>query len=288
MKRAPLILLIVIVAGLAAGLGWWLLHRQAPSTALTLYGNVDLREVDLAFNNNERVAQELVEEGDHVHKGQLLARVDTSRLTPQVAQAAANVEMDRVNLANAKIQFNRMSALWNGSGGRAVSRQDFDNAKATLDAAAAKVDADEAQLVFLQQQLKDAALYAPVDATIRSRVMEPGDMASPTRAIYTLAVTDPKWVRVYVAETDLAKIHPGMRTDVRVDAYPNRGFPGWVGFVSSVAEFTPKNIETEDLRTSLVYEVRVFVHDPNDDLRLGMPATVAIALPPSGEPRRHL
>jgi HlyD family secretion protein len=175
--------------------------------------------------------------------------------------------------------------LWSGSGGRAVSRQDFDNAKATFDVAAAKVDADDAQLALLRQQLKDAELYAPVDATVRSRVMEPGDMASPTRAIYTLAVTDPKWVRVYVAETDLAKIHPGMKADVHVDAYPNRGFPGWVGFVSSVAEFTPKNIETEDLRTSLVYEVRVFVHDPDDDLRLGMPATVNIALPPLARSR---
>jgi HlyD family secretion protein len=106
--------------------------------------------------------------------------------------------------------------------------------------------------------------------------MEPGDMASPTRPVFTLAVTDPKWVRVYVAESDLPKVHPGMRAGISVDAFPKRRFQGWVGYVSSVAEFTPKNIETEELRTSLVYEVRVFVQDPNDDLRLGMPATVHI------------
>jgi HlyD family secretion protein len=282
MKRAPLILLIVIVAGLAGGMGWWWLHRETPANALTLYGNVDLREVDLAFNNSERIVEELVQEGDHVHRGQLLARVDTSRLAPQVAQAAANVEMDAVNRANAKRQADRMANLWNASGGRAVSRQDFDNAKASLDAASAHQDADAAQLALLRQQLKDSELLAPSDATVRSRVMEPGEMASPARAVYTLAETDPKWVRVYVAETDLAKIHPGMRADVSVDAFPGHAFPGWVGFVSSVAEFTPKNIETEDLRTSLVYEVRVFVHDPGDDLRLGMPATVRIALPAPG------
>jgi|SRR5580704_6413431 HlyD family secretion protein len=278
MKRAPLILLIAIVAGLAGGLAWWLTHRTGPTTELTLFGNVDLREVDLAFNNNERIADELVDEGDGVHRGQLLARVDTGRLTPQVAQAGANVEVDTVNLANARRQYDRMSNLWRSSGGRAVSKQDLDTAKATMDAAAAHEDADEAQAKLLRRQLADAELFAPSDATVRSRIMEPGEMASPARPVFTLAVTDPKWVRVFVAEPDLGHVHPGLRAGITADAFPGRIFPGWVGFVSSVAEFTPKNIETEDLRTSLVYEVRVFVRDPSDDLRLGMPATVHIAL----------
>lgn len=279
MKRAPLILMILVLLAAAGGAVWWLTHRQAPQTELLLYGNVDLRQVDLAFNNSERIAQVLVEEGNHVRRGQLLARVDTSRLEPQVTQAAANVEVDSVNLANAKRQYDRLASLWRASGGRAISRQDFDNAKATMDMAAAKKDADTAQLSLLRQQLRDSGLFAPADATVRSRILEPGEMASPGRAVFTLAVTDPKWVRVYVAEPDLPRVHPGMSATVSVDAFPDRMFPGWVGFVSSVAEFTPKNIETQDLRTSLVYEVRVFVKDPGDALRLGMPATVHIPLP---------
>jgi HlyD family secretion protein len=171
-----------------------------------------------------------------------------------------------------------MASLWSSSSGQAVSRQDFDNAKAALDSAAAHEDADEAQLALLRQQLNDAQLLAPTNATVRSRIMEPGEMASPSHAVFTLAVTDPKWVRVYVAEPDLGHVHPGARASVSVDAFPGRVFPGWIGFVSSVAEFTPKNIETSDLRTSLVYEVRVFVNDPQDDLRLGMPATVHVSL----------
>lgn len=278
MNRAPWILLAVIAVGAAAALAWWFLSRPAPQTELVLYGNVDLRQVDLAFNNNERIADVLVEEGDRVKRGQTLARVDTSRLNPQLAQAIANVEVDKVNVANAKRQYDRLSSLWNVSGGRAISKQDFDNGKATMDAAAAKEDADEAQAALLRQELKDAQLMAPANATVRSRILEPGEMAAPSKAVFTLAITDPKWVRVYVAEPDLPKVHPGMRARVNVDAFPDRAFPGWVGFVSSVAEFTPKNIETEDLRTSLVYEVRVFVNDPSDALRLGMPATVHIPL----------
>jgi len=117
-------------------------------------------------------------------------------------------------------------------------------------------------------------LVAPMAATVRSRLVEPGDMASPQKPAFSLAITDPKWVRAYVSETDLGHVRPGMKATVMVDAFPGRGFPGWVGFISPVAEFTPKTVQTPDLRTSLVYEIRVFVKDPGDELRLGMPATV--------------
>ena len=85
-------------------------------------------------------------------------------------------------------------------------------------------------------------------------------------------------VRAYVSEPDLGKLRPGTVATVTVDSFPERHFEGWVGFVSPVAEFTPKAVQTEELRTSLVYEVRVFVKDPADDLRLGMPATVHLPL----------
>jgi HlyD family secretion protein len=108
--------------------------------------------------------------------------------------------------------------------------------------------------------------------------MEPGEMASPQRTVFALAITDPKWVRVYVAEPDLGKIRHGMPAGVSVDSFPDRRFEGWVGFISPVAEFTPKSVQTEELRSSLVYEVRVFVKDPDDNLRLGMPATAYLQI----------
>src|SRR5688572_30898280 len=113
-----------------------------------------------------------------------------------------------------------------------------------------------------------------MDAVVRTRVMEPGEMASPQRPVFSLAITDPKWVRAFVSETDLGKIQQGVTAAIAVDSFPDRRFEGWIGFISPVAEFTPKTVQTEELRTSLVYEVRVFVKDPSDELRLGMPATV--------------
>jgi HlyD family secretion protein len=280
MKAAlRIVLLLLLLAAAAAAAWWWYTQREQPRSELTLYGNVDLREVDLAFNNNERIAQVLVTEGDRVHAGQVLARVETSRLAPQVMQAQANVALDAVNLANAGDQYRRDLALSRNSGGRGVAQQDVDNAKAAFAAQSAKRDADAAQLTLLRQELSDAQLVAPSAATVRTRIMEPGEMASPTRPVFSLALTDPKWVRVYVSETDLGLVHPGASAAVTVDAFAGRRFPGWIGFVSPMAEFTPKTVETPDLRSSLVYEVRVFVKDPDDVLRLGMPATVHIALP---------
>jgi membrane fusion protein PltH len=81
-----------------------------------------------------------------------------------------------------------------------------------------------------------------------------------------------------VSETNLGMARTGARAFVMVDSFPGRQFEGWIGFVSPVAEFTPKTVETEELRTSLLYEVRVFVNDPNNDLPLGMPATVRLPL----------
>jgi HlyD family secretion protein len=318
---------------LVAAALWWFMGRHRERTELALYGNVDLRQVELPFNGSERIAAVLVQEGDRVKQGQLLARLETSRLVPQmakaeadaaaqqqvvdrlhhgnrpeeIAQARANVDSAAADAANARAQYDRLHALSDSSSGRAVSRQDMDAAKAALDTADARLAvnqkalalelagprredvaqgeaqlrADQAQLALLQQQLKDADLLAPLDAVVRSRIVEPGEIASPQKSAFTLAITDPKWVRAYVGETDLGVVHEGMAAAVTVDAFRERRFPGWVGFISPVAEFTPKSVQTAELRSSLVYEIRVFVHDPGDELRLGMPATVHLSLTPA-------
>ena len=99
-------------------------------------------------------------------------------------------------------------------------------------------------------------------------------MASSAKPVFSLAIYSPKWVRAYVNETDLGKVKPGEQAFVMIDSYPDRKIPGQVGFISSVAEFTPKTVQTPDLRTNLVYEVRILVDDKDNVLRLGMPAPV--------------
>ena len=328
MKRRFLIGGLIAVSLIIAFVAWRLMQGESDPMHLTLYGNIDLRQVQLSFNNSERIAAVLVQEGDRVRQGQLLARLDTARLEPQlaqaeaqaaaqlqvvkrlrsgsrpeeIAQARANLQAAQADLANARQQYERWKSAAEISAGRAVRQQDVDNARTavqvaearlavvqkTLDLAIAgprreeineneaRLKAVEAQASVLRQQLKDAQLIAPVDAVIRTRVMEPGEMASPQRPVFALAIIDPKWVRAFISEPDLGKIKPGMPAAVVVDSFAGRRFGGWIGFISPIAEFTPKTVQTEELRTSLVYEVRVFVKDPDDELRLGMPASVYV------------
>lgn len=319
---------MVLAGVLLAALGgvWWLADGHQGPKAIVLYGNVDLRQADLPFNASERVTEVLVQEGDHVKLGQVMARLDPTRIAPQVAKAEADVAaaqqvvnrlhagsrpeeiaQGRANVlsaeadaANARRQYDRLVELARSSSGRAVSRQDLDSARAAVDVADAKravnrkaldlqvagprkediaqaeaqLKADEAQLALLRRQLADTELHAPLDGVVRSRLVEPGEIVSPQKAAFTLAITNPKWIRAYIAEPDLGSVREGLAASVTTDAFPSRAFDGWVGFISPMAEFTPKTVQTEELRSSLVYEIRVFVKDPADQLRLGMPATV--------------
>ena len=338
MKRRQIIIVaILVVLAVAGWVGWRLVRNTGPKDALTLYGNVDLRQVELAFNDSDRIDAVLAQEGDRLRPGQVVARLDVRRLQPQmavvaaqteaqsavverlhagnrpeeIAEARASVAAAQADAVNAAAHFARTRSLFGAADGQAVvSQQDVENAQAAADAAAAKLSlqqkaldlevagprrediaqaeaqlrASQAQLAVLNRELADAALVSPVAGVVRARQMEAGEMASPQRPVYTIAVTDPNWVRAYVGEADLVRLKAGAPAAVAVDGFPHRTFQGWVGFISSVAEFTPKTVQTTDLRTSLVYEVRIFVKDPGDDLRLGMPATVSLRLAPASAP----
>ena len=175
MTRARLVIAVVLAAALVGAL-LWLLHPRKAADELVLYGNVDLRQVELAFNGSERVVQVLAAEGDRVSRGQVLARLDTGRLGPQAAQAAAQVaaqqqavdrlragsrpeEIDqaKANLAAAQAEATDAAAkaargetLFKASGGKALSRQELDDAKAASAAAAARVAASQQSLRLAQ------------------------------------------------------------------------------------------------------------------------------------------
>jgi HlyD family secretion protein len=334
MKKKLLGLVIVIIAIAAA---FWLLHRPSHDpNRLTLYGNVDIRQISLAFDGSDRIAQLLVEEGDRIRAGEVVARLDTRTLTLQLSQAKAEVgarEQALLRLRNgtrpeeikqaqaqeraaqadadlAEQQWNRLREIAGDTAGRGVSREALDGATSKLRVARARLESQKqalqlaqrgpraediaetsaaleaarAQAALLQHRLDLAELKAPRDAVVRARLLEPGDMASPQRPVYTLALDDPKWIRAYVDESDLGRVKPGMTAQVVTDGSPDQPIAGTVGFISSVAEFTPKNVQTPALRTSLVYEIRVRVADPDNRLRLGMPATVRIDTGSSEKP----
>lgn len=331
-RRKILIAILVAAAlGVAGAAGWYFSDKgSADDHALKLYGNVDIRQVQLAFNGSERIVTMQAREGDQVKKGQLLATMDKVRLAnnvdlqraqlaaqqqqvarleagsrpEEISKARADVEVARIAADNAAQTYQRQKEL---VAKHFVAQQQADDARAAADAAQARYQsllatlrlakmgprkediaaakamlrANQAALDVARKALADASLYAPENGIIQERILEPGDMAAPQRPVYTLALTNPVWVRAYVPGPDLGKIQPGMRAEVSTDSFPGKNYRAWVGYISPTAEFTPKSVETTEVRSSLVYQVRIFVCNPQGELRMGMPATVTIQL---GEP----
>lgn len=327
-KRILLLLILLIVVAGGSAFWWWRSGQEEKlGNDLVLYGNVDIRQVELAFNGSERIATMLMQEGDRVKQGDLVATLEKDRLEAAVASAEAQVKAQEQVVArllagsrpqeiqkaraekeaaeaearNTKQIYERRQPLVKQD---AISKEQTTIAKNNAEAAEAKLRAAQevldlavigprkediaaaqatlkayrAELAFERQRLIDADLYAPSVGVIQDRILEPGDMASPQRAVYTLALTDPIWVRAYVAEPQVGRLWLGMSATVETDSYPGKQYKAWVGFISPTAEFTPKTVETTELRTRLVYQVRIFVCNPRNELRLGMPATAIVPL----------
>jgi HlyD family secretion protein len=320
------IVLLAVIAAVVFGIRWQKGREDAGAGGeLKLYGTIDIRDASLAFTEQERISEVLVEEGERIDAGQVLARLKTDRLAAQIAEVKAKIaaQQEMVNqlkagsraqeIAQARAQVTARTAdvrhaegnlqrIEKTSGTGATSDQALDDARSRLEVARANLkaaessldlalegprkedisaaekslEALEAGLSLLNVRLSDMALTAPASGIIQSRILEPGEMAGPAKPVLTLALTDPKWARVYVSEPDLGRISSGIAADVYSDSFPGEAIKGWVGFISPTAEFTPKTVQTEELRTKLVYEVRVFVKDPEDRLRLGMPVTVRV------------
>ena len=328
-KRKGLVLMLVL---LMLGLGGWLYHQHvqtmemAAAHELKLSGNVDVREISLAFRQSDRIAELFADAGDTVKKGQVLARLDTHELQLARNEAAAKLAAQQSSLdklyhgnrseeiqqAQEKVRaakatadyaagvYSRRQQIYDSVEG--VSTQELDSARSQADAANAQAaeaeqalreliagprseDVSQAEytLQALQEELSrqdyllsQYELLAPADGVIRSRLLEVGDMAGAAAPVFKISLLDKKWVRVYVKETDLGKIYEGQDAQVYIDSQPEKPLTGQVGYIASTAEFTPKTVQTDDLRTALVYEVRIYVDDENNVLRLGMPATVRI------------
>jgi len=335
MNKKVIAVVLVVIAVVIIGFGVWKYNnKNQKDNVLTLYGNVDIRQVSLAFEQSGRIEKLLVQEGDKVKAGQLLATLNTNALHIQAKQAQAQLKAQqeaivkqdvgarpeeitqaKAQLASAEAELDktnknlqRLQILVSSTDGRAISQQELDYAKSNKDSAEAAVrerqanleliikgarqedrEATKAQyevikanLDLINYNLAQAELKSPVNAVVRARLQEVGDMTTAQKAVYTLALTDPKWIRVYVNEQDLSSIKMGGTAQVIRDSDPNQPINGKIGYISSVAEFTPKTVQTEEIRTTLVYEVRVYVNDPNDQLKMGQPVTVKVPLA-SGE-----
>lgn len=322
MMATRLLIAALLVAGAAAL--WWV-NRPEPvhPDQLELFGNVDIRQVDLSFRVAGRLEQVLVDEGDAVSAGDTVATLEEADFTDavgfaeaqlaaqqatldallagsrpeEIAQAEADVEQARAALRFAQSTLDRQATL---------AERDFtpfqvlDEAQMQVDlartrlqaalatlalvesgpreeeirAARAQRDALAVSLELARRRLADTALIAPNDGRILTRVREPGAVIGAGEPVFTLSLNSPVWIRAYVEEPDLGHVVPGSVARVTTDS--GYAYEGRIGFVSPTAEFTPRSVQTRELRTSLVYRVRIVVDNPDAGLRQGMPVTVQI------------
>ena len=218
----------------------------------------------------------------------------------EVEQARARLASARAALAECERQLARQRSLVPEG---AAPQRALDAAHTARDQAAAQVRVAEeqcramtagfrkeevaesdAQLRQAQAQartarlaLQDALLRAPSEGIILTRAIERGTMVQNGTPAFSLSLTHPVWVRAYVAEPQMGRFAPGTRVTLHTDSRPGKGYRGVVGFLSPTAEFTPKSVETADLRTSLVYRLRIAVEDADAQLCQGMPVTVRLA-----------
>ncbi len=240
---------------------------------ITLYGNVDVRQVDIGFRVSGQVKQLIFEEGDKVPEGTLMCEMDDTPYDSKLKETLAVAEAVKANLDNAEVLLNRRLEL---IGIGAVSQEDLDNTQAKRDQLTADYEAAQANIEIAKDNLAYTKAYAPTNGIILTRIREPGTVVNPADPVYTLSVSSPVWIRAFVNEPELGKVHYGMVAEVYTDT--GRKYSGTVGFISPVAEFTPKTVESTQLRTDLVYRIRVYADNPDNQLVQGMPVTVKLKI----------
>ena len=344
MKRylAIILLLLVFLAILGRAAWLWLgpdisrekgpgffmslFEDSTPSTVLELQGNVEIREVRLGFAVPARISGMLVNEGDLVTTGQLVAELDPKYFQDAVNQTEgllAARKASLLRLQNGSREEEIMQARFITQAARvsflitqkelirakellrtkSLTQEEFEKAEAENDRAEAQLNATiatqklietgpreediaqaqalveqtQAQLDEAKRRVQDTRLFAPSDGVIQTRVHEPGDYVNIGEPVYTITLSEPVWIRTYLNEEDLGYVQPGMEVSVESDS--GQTYKGQVGFISPVAEFTPKTVQTRDIRTDLVYRMRVVVKESKGQLRQGMPVSVRLPLP---------
>lgn len=275
-----IISLIILLILIAAGTAYYFLKPKENPDELTLYGNIEIRQVDMSFRVGGQILNMLKEEGDKVKKGDLLAILDDKDYRTNLNKAAATVEKTIADEKEAVSNFQRNKPLGDAGAVAVKTVETMENAK---DAAIAARKLAIAQKQDAKNQLDYTKMYAPDDGIITVRVQEPGATVAKGQTVYTISKTKPVWIRAYVNERDLGNIAYGMEVNVFTDTTnpktgEKREYKGYVGYISPVAEFTPKTVQSTDLRTSLVYRIRVYINDIDEFLRQGMPVTINIDL----------
>jgi membrane fusion protein YbhG len=306
-RRWIVLLVLVLLAGLAV---FWALRLRRRDEPLLLSGSIEARDAAVGSLLGGRVRVVHVEEGSRVAAGQPLVTLETDLIDAQIREQQASVEQARAQMErvlrgpreeerararaeaeNAERERRRLEALLTQG---IIGRQEYDAAATRarvaqeayrelargsrpeeIAAARAAVKREEERLAYLQRQREEAVVRASVAGTVEVLDLRPGDLVAPQQAVARILEPGQLWVRVYVPEPSLGRVRVGQKAFLKVDAFPDREFPGRVIEISDQAEYTPRNVQTLEQRMDTVFGVKVDIA-PAAQLKPGMAALVRL------------
>jgi HlyD family secretion protein len=303
MKYIPAFIIVLMFIGCSEG------NKREISAS----GTIETTEVTVSAKVGGQVVKLLVDESSNVAKGDTMLQIDRSDLDIQLKQALANAAaaesqykltvlgprkedmlQAEANFKNAQDDLKRAEELFQAS---TVTQKHLDDAKTRytvaeqtyeklksgsrpeeIEAARARRDLANAQVDAIRKKISDSYVVAPMQGVVTEKAIEEGDVVVQNGSLFRISRLDEVHLMIYVSEEELAKIKLGQSADVFIDAYPNKPFRGKIIYISDVAEFTPKNVQTKEERTKLVFGVKIEVPNPDRVLKPGMPADATIAI----------
>ncbi len=238
-------------------------------------GNVEVTEVNVAFKVPGRIVSLLTDEGRTVVKGDKLAVLDNAESASQVSQNKANLRNAEAQLEKAKKDLERYEILFKKE---AISSQQLDSARTGYDVALAQSQQAAAAVRMSEVRMNDTVIYAPASGVVLRKNIEAGETVQAGVPIFTIGNLTEPWIKVYIKENSLGMVKLGQKAVITIDSYPGKAYEGTTTYISSEAEFTPKNVQTQEERVKLVFGVKISVKNEHFELKPGMPADVKIFL----------
>ncbi len=286
MDKRKIIVPIILVLGIAV---YFIVTgiKNAGYNGLSGSGTIEVTQVDISSKIMGKIDKMPVDEGSRVKKGNLIAELAHEELNAQLKQAKASLSgaeevmvQTKTQFKNAQDNFKRAEELLKAG---STSQQQYDQIEtqykvleSQLKSSTQQKNQAEAQVAYFSAMIDNCYLKSPIDGVVLSKNAEEGEMLSPGMSAVTVGNTGKPYIRIYISEKELGKVKLNQKAFAMVDSFPNQKYSGVVVNISSQAEFTPKNIQTKDERTRLVYAVKINLDNKNDELKPGMPADAVI------------
>ncbi len=277
----PVIVIAVVVIILVV----FLSHHH--KNGLAGSGIIEAEEVAVSAKVGGQIQDLRIDEGSKVKTGDTMVLLDHKELSAQENMAKAGLVVANQTLIaaqeqkqNLEINLERSRKLHSTGN---LSDAEWENIqtqyevlKANLEKAGAGVKSSQSQLELAQTQLANAYILSPIDGVVLGKNFNKGELVFPGAQLLNLADLKQAWLKIYVPEKEMGKLHLGSKAAVYVDAYPKNQFDGNVTWISSEAEFTPKNIQVKEERAQFVFAVKISIPNPDMLLMPGMPADAKI------------